>query len=644
VPGGHIGDFKGDDPSFTDARVDGYIAENTPYARTPYLFVPVGCDFELPKTQLIDYLDGYDQRRYPQTGTWAVAAPFEDYATLVAYWSDVLPDVAGDLAPAYMGFFGTRPGLKRAVRDAAEPFFVAETFATVLGDAGTGIVAGAAPQLELLTRTDHHDFVTGTSSDDVVDDEQMPLLAEAQLTGSSAEGLVAQGILPRIPVTPGAVVRVLAFNASSAPVTDVAEVEVPLDSVVSLPLHAVQGGQPVPLEVVGSPAGSIATLRLGLSVPPWSWTAVDLLPGAAPPSPAVTLTMLDANGAPATGSDVVRVTLSNAHVRAELDAGSGGFALTSLVIDGVEGIAGPSMTANDYQDDGGLWRLGNEMGPSCTLTPLAPPSQPGTVQVLESTALEAHVAFVGPAYTLEASLGAGASGLDVAVTTAAAQATTRTVSIAFAASPDAAMATSSPAGWESRPAQYVFDPTFFPAVAWARIDGWAVLLRQSTGVRMSTPGQMELMAARDARNEQCDVMGGTGTDPDSHRIEWRITRAASVADAERAAQAYDRPIDLVLGSIQQASTTDLPAQASLASVDGQAVISAIKPADRGPGVIVRVLLMPGPAEVQLASSLAGRQVNVVDLAERDLPTPVSSGNTIALDPAVYGPIASLRLR
>jgi alpha-mannosidase len=161
---------------------------------------------------------------------------------------------------------------------------------------------------------------------------------------------------------------------------------------------------------------------------------------------------------------------------------------------------------------------------------------------------------------------------------------------------------------------------------------------------MSTPGQMELMAARDARNEQCDVMGGTGTDPDSHRIEWRITRAASVADAERAAQAYDRPIDLVLGSIQQASTTDLPAQASLASVDGQAVISAIKPADRGPGVIVRVLLMPGPAEVQLASSLAGRQVNVVDLAERDLPTPVSSGNTIALDPAVYGPIASLRLR
>jgi hypothetical protein len=644
TPGGHVGDFKGGDPTFTDARIDGYVTENTPYSRTPYLFVPVGCDFQSPKQQLIDYLDGYDQRRYPDTGVWAVAASFEDYAQLVSYWSDVLPDVSGDLAPAYMGFFGTRPGLKRAVRDAARPFFVAETFATVLGDAGTGIVSGAAPELELLTRTDHHDFVTGTSSDDVVISEQMPLLTEAQKTGVSAVGLVAQGILPRIPVAPGAVARVLAFNASSATVNDVAEVGVPLDSAVALPLHAVEGGQPVPLEVVGSVTGSLATLRLALSVPPWSWTAVDLLPGAAPPAPAVTLAMLDASGAPATGNNVARVLLSNAHVRAQLDTGAAGFALTSLIIDGVEGLAGPSMTATDYQDDGGLWRLGNEMGTGCTLTPLSPPSQPTTVQVLESTALEVRASFVAPTYTLEASLGAGANALDVAVTTGAAQATTRTVSVAFAASPGATMTTSSPAGWQSRPEQHVFDPTFFPAVAWAQTGGWAVLLRQSTGVRMSTPGQMELMAARDARSEQCDVMGGTGSDPDPHRIEWRIARAASVADAERAAQAYDRPLDLEPGSIEQASTTDLAPQASLASIDGEAVISAVKPADRGVGVILRVLLMPGPAQVHLASSLAGRQVSVVDLAERDLPTPVGTGNTIPLDAAVYGAIASLRLR
>ena len=67
----------------------------------------------------------------------------------------------------------------------------------MLGDAGTGIVAGAEPQLALLTRTDHHDFVTGTSSDAVVDGEQMPLLAHAETTGSSAEASVAQSVASR---------------------------------------------------------------------------------------------------------------------------------------------------------------------------------------------------------------------------------------------------------------------------------------------------------------------------------------------------------------------------------------------------------------------------------------------------------------
>jgi hypothetical protein len=245
---------------------------------------------------------------------------------------------------------------------------------------------------------------------------------------------------------------------------------------------------------------------------------------------------------------------------------------------------------------------------------------------------------------VEASLGAGATGLDLAITTAAAEATTRTVSIALATSAGAPMSTSSPAGWQEHAAQHVYDPTFFPAVAWAQVGDWAVLLRQSTGVRMSSPGQLELMAARDARNELCDVMGGTGTDPDAHRIEWRIARASSVADAERAAQAFDRPLDLELGPLDQATATDLAPQASLASVDGDAVISAIKPAERGSGIILRALLMPGPAQVQLGSGLAGRQVSAVDLAERDLANVVPQGSPLAIDRSAYGEIAGFRLR
>lgn len=644
TPGGHVGDFEGNDTSFTDGRIDGYAAENTPYARTPYLFVPVGCDFEAPKSQLIAYADGYDQRRYPSTGVWAVTASFEDYAKLVAYWSDVLPDFTGDLAPAYMGFFDSRSDLKRAVRDAARPFFVAETFATALGDDGQAIVAAAQPQLELLTRSDHHDFVTGTSADDVVSGEQMPLLAQAERAGESEESQVADAIGPRVPLTPGAVARLLAFNASSATVDDVAEVLVPIDDTLQLPLHASLAGQPVPLEVVSTQAGA-ATVRLALAnVPPWSWSMVDLLPGDAAIAPSVSLSMLDADGNPATDGDVTRVVLSNAHVRAQLDAGAAGFALTSLRIDGTEGIAAPSVTVSDYQDDGGLWRLGNEMGPGCQLSPMPAPSLPTAVQVIESTALEADVAFVGATFTIEVSLGAGASGLDLAVTTGAAQATTRTVSLSLATPSTAPLSTSSPAGWQTRAPAHVFDPTFYPAVGWAQVGGWAVLLRQSTGVRMSTPGIVELMAARDARTEQCDLMGGTGSDPGLHRIEWRLERAATVADAERAAQAFDRPLDLLFEWPTQAATTDLAPQVSLASIEGDAVISAIKPADRGAGVVLRALLLPGPATVSLSQMLAGRQLTVVDLAERDGAPLGAAGPTLALDTATYGSIPGFRLQ
>jgi hypothetical protein len=643
TPGTHIGTFQGNDPTFTDGRIDGYVQENTPYAKTPYLFVPVGCDFEAPKPQLIQYLDGYNQRRYPATGAWAVAAPFDDFGALVSYWRDVLPQLSGDLAPAYMGFFGSRPAVKRGVRDAARPFFVAESFASALGAQGAALVASAAPELELLTRTDHHDFVTGTSADDVVQDEQMPLLAAAQLAGESLEGEVALEVASRIPVSSGAVTRALVFNASSATRSDVTEVLLPVTGAPAA-LHAVVSGMVVPLEIVGTPSSTYETARLSLSgVPPWSWTMVDLMPGApASPSSQVALALLDAQGVAATGAAVKRVVLSNSHVRAQFDLSADGFALTALSLDGADVVEGPSMLPNDYRDQGGLWRLGNEMA-GCTLdaTPRVP--GPASFTVLESTPLQVRVSFAASTYTLEASLAAGVDGLDVAVTTGAAEGTTRTFSLSLADSGDDALKTSSPAGWQVRPAQHVFDPTFFPAVSWAQVGGVAVLLRQSTGVRMSTPGALELMVARDARAEQCDVMGGTGSDASTHRIEWRLSPASTPASAETAAQVFARPLDALLVGTAQAAGPSLPPVSSLASVSGQAVISAIKPADRGGGVIVRALLLPGPGQLQLGPSLVGSKLEQVDLTERNVQSLGTAGATIPLDAAGTGSIVGLRL-
>jgi len=650
IAGGHIGGYQGNDSTFTDAAIDRYWAEMGPYARTPYTFIPVGCDFAHPKPQLIDYLDGYNARRYPSTGVWAVAAPFDLYAELLGFHRADLPELTVDLTPYFMGFYGTRAEVKRHVRDAARPFFTAETFATVLGADGQAITRAAAPQLTLLTRADHHDFVTGTATDAVTQDEQLPLLAAAEAAGSSELGQVAAAIAARVPLQQPASqtsARVVVLNAAGVAQSDVAELALPIVGGVVPPLHAFMDGAPLPLEVVGTPlpTDTTATLRLGLAgVAPFSYRVIDLLPGAATNAPSdVALRLEDASGAPATGASVARVVLSNAGVAATLEQEGGVFALTSLKLGGVETLAGASGVVHDYADQGGLWRLGNEM-PGCALTPLAEPPEVETVEVLDTPGLLARVVFHGPTADREVALASGATGLSFAITTGAAQATTRTVAFGFSVPDTAVLTTSEPAGWAERAPEFVYSPTFWSAVGWAQVGGVAVLLRQSTGVRMSEPGQVELMAVRDAREEQCDVEGGTGSDTGTHRIEWQLVAASTPFEADQLAQAWNRPLGAQVVPLAQSATLDLPREQGLLEVSGEGTVSALKPADRGSGVILRALLTPGPLTITLPASMVGAHVTQVDVAERDGASRGVAGKTLVLDKATYGSIASVRLQ
>ena len=641
VPGGHLGPFRGDDPTFTDASVASYIDQLEPWAKTPYMFVPVGCDFAEPKPDLVKYLDGYDDRKSDASGVYAVAAPFEDYATLVAFHGDELPTVDSELSPYFMGFYGSRADLKRGTRDAARPFFTAEVYATLLGAVGAQITAMAQPELSLLARTDHHDFITGTSADPVMTDEQLPLLAATQAAG---EGELAQvaGFMSQAlpPATTGSTARAIALAASSSAQTAVVELDVATTNGAIPAVHAVAGGQALAMELIEPPSATQARFRVEATAPAFGWNTIDVVPGGATaPTRAVTLQLLDAGGAPATGSAITQVVLANAHVTARWTLAAGSFSLTSLVIDGDEAIAAPSFVAQDYSDQGGLWRMGQEM-PGCALAPVAPAPPSETVQVLEQGALRVHVAFVGADATREVTLDAGAAALDLAFVTGAAESTTRTAAFAFAVPPQAALSTSVPAGWTVRSPERLFTPTFWATTEWAQVGSWAVLLRQSTGVRMDTPGHVELIAARDARQEQCDIEGGTGTDTTTHRIEWRIVRAADAISAALAAQVFDRPLELVSVPVAPAFG-GLAASGSVISIGGGGVITAVKPADRGPGVIVRVQLVAGGATLALPPTLPHGTITVTDLAERDgdrLP----AHDTVGLDPA-GGSLRTLRL-
>jgi hypothetical protein len=606
LPGGHVGVYMGDQPEFTDGKIDSYIAALAPYAKTPYLFVPIGCDFQHPKEELLDYLDGYNKRRYPSTGAFAVAAPFDDYAALVATHRDELPELDGELSPYFMGFYGTRAGVKRAVRDAAAPFFAAEPLAVALGQG-----APDAASLTRLTLADHHDFVTGTANDAVANGEQLPLLDTARTAGESALANLASQVAAKLPAATGT--PLVVFNPSSVAASAVLDVPS-----MATPMHASNAQ-------VESHAGG---LRVAIdSLPPLGWRAIDLQPGAALPPARVTATV-----------SATRVVMSNEHVRAQLDLAAGRFALTSLTVDGAEALAGRSFTVAAWADQGGLWRLGQEMN-NCTFVQMSPAAVSETARIADQSLLSATVVITAPDATRELRLDAGARGLQLALTTSAPVATTRTASFRFAAA--APLRSGLAGGFAERTVERVYTPTFWPAVDWVSAGGWAILLRQSTGVRFAADGTVELMAVRNAQGEQCDYEGGTGTDGDMHRIEWMIVPAPAPPDAMRAAQIFDRPPRFYVAP--SGGTGDFAGEFSLASADGDGLITALKPAERGDGVILRALLLPGPLTIHLAAPLAALARTRTDAVERDLEPLDAPSDTMVLDAARFGPIATVRL-
>ncbi len=162
------------------AQIAALIKQLAPLAKTPYMSCPIGCDFNGPMPQLIELLDRYNRKRYPDTGVWVVNAAADDYLRLVDFHRECLPTVDLDPNPFWMGHYASRPGLKQRCRELTDKLQLAEKL--VLAD---GRQQSADPRLQdlesawnLAVLSNHHDFITGTSPDRTVIEEQEPWLAE----------------------------------------------------------------------------------------------------------------------------------------------------------------------------------------------------------------------------------------------------------------------------------------------------------------------------------------------------------------------------------------------------------------------------------------------------------------------------------
>jgi hypothetical protein len=179
-------------------RVRRFVKQLQPISRTRYLYCPIGCDFNGPIHHLVDLLDRYNRKRYPHTGIWTVAGSMEDYLQLVEESEVELPVLGLDPNPYWMGFYASRPELKHRCNQVTRKLLLTEKL-TAFPVERTEPSAEAVSETEmaeirakvdrawdLVVISNHHDFITGTSPDEVFELEQDPWVGEAEELADTA--------------------------------------------------------------------------------------------------------------------------------------------------------------------------------------------------------------------------------------------------------------------------------------------------------------------------------------------------------------------------------------------------------------------------------------------------------------------------
>ncbi len=631
VPGGYVNDHpRGDDAAYTNGRIAGYVREMTPYARTPYVFIPIGCDFQSPKTDLLAIVRRWNATQAASTGIWVVASTFEDYASLLDTRRDDLPHMTRDLAPYMTGYLGSRLALKYAVRRAGDALAQAES-ASLLATAMGGVPYPAqalADAWDLFARSDHHDFIAGTALDTVTTGEQLPWMNtvadDARAITATAVLSVARNVGPEPASTASAVV----LGGLGARGPRAATVALTFGAGV----HDV--GSTAPTQVLASTRNADGTLAsatvlvVAPDVPPLGYQRVAFADRAA----SGPVSVVEA-------ADTITLRDTSAALVAVIDRSTG--MLRSLAVDGRETLAAPSLDLRVWDDQGGLYRIGSEtLG--CNFAPSDPIEGTPTITVLDRGPVRASVRVQRGTTTVTMSVTAAmralAGRLDVDVDAAALRGQTYTLHVATNAS-GATGWFDEPAGVVQRPSHALFDPTFWPTVRGMDLlrgdgTGFAVLTSVSTGVRWGDDGSVDVMVSRNAYTERCDVLGASGTEAVHHALRFSLRPHAGAFDL--LADAY---ATLEAAAAQATGTTGGAASASVLGLAGTGfVVSAGKRAERGEGTIVRVQRTAPTAPLTITAGLLPvGSITRVDLLERD-DAPVS--NPLVLD----APVVTLRVR
>lgn len=551
-------------------RVDQFVAQLMPYSRTPYMFCPIGFDFVSPLPDLLALLDRYNRHHYPTTGAWTVNAGLDDYLALVDCHRDALPTLELDPNPYWTGFYTARPTLKERCYQLVDLLLLTERLALLPHneETGTAIDEELREAWWTAVTANHHDFVTGTSPDRVVEEEQLPWLEEATATAQAA---IAR-LTPQQQTAPG------------------------------------------PRSVAGS------------------------------------------SGLPQWRSLAGRIEVRTPHYRVELAEEAGGGILRACDAQGRTVLSSVSNDLVCYHDTGGLWRMGHEFWGGSFREIARASDGPAPLEVHEhdeGLEIVCETGFDG--LTLRRSLWFCGDSPLIYLRVEGRAADRRTLTVRFHSAVSASrLVMDQPGGVVVRPLRKVYDPTFWPLQRFVHVhdgdggQGIALCLRRPGAVACQGDARLEVIALRNATRELAfgllpmPATPATGHERSAYAFDYGILFTTNGdwrgSGVERVVLNSPRPPWQRL----QGKEPELPGDSLVSTDRPDVVITAVKPASRGDGLIVRLqtFTTPTPAVVLTLPGRAVVAAYLCDARERDIePLEVRNG-TIRL--TMPGTIATVR--
>jgi hypothetical protein len=550
-------------------RIKQYVTQLSPYSRTPYMLCPIGFDFVEPIPDLVALLDRYNQNHYPTSGVWAVNAGMDDYLTLIEPYQDKLPVLELDPNPYWTGFYTARPTLKRRCRKLVNDLLLAEklSFLPENRKAYETISQELKDAWWQAATSNHHDFITGTSPDKVVAEEQIPWLVQA---ADSVD----------------AIIDCLTF---ALPVSDVT------------------------------------------------------------PTCSKSLTWSRKNG---------RIQVKTAHYNIELAEDVGG-AIVNLQSQDAQTslLTGISNDLISYRDSGGLWRMGLEFAGGIWKESMRASHYPIQIQVHKhNNGLEIICSAELNGQTIRRLMWFSNDSPVIHCRIEGKAAEGHSVTVRFATGISSKnLVMDSPGGIVVRPPKRIYDPTFWPLHSFVHLQdddtgrGLAILQPMPGAISYQPGGQLELVAMRNATREKVfGLIGIPGNPASGHEREsyafeyallftqngdWRDNNIHFMA-RDIANNPWSNSRDTALRGLADSIVTT-------GSTD--VWVTAVKPASRGEGVIVRLYTPALPESLVVVKAPHFKVIGafLCDARERDLePLEVQDG-TVRV--AMPGTIATIRL-